>query len=186
MDHQIYLGQFPAILTLTDSEGYFANPSPWLRKACTEGFQWLQPDAPIPAAYVYLVMIRQSPYHTLETDFGRSFRKVLCQQYESQSGHNDYWYLTRLALAMHNKALIPCDMLKEDYQLEGQIALGISRDQDGNPYQEVAPHGLEPIYCNDGRPSGKWVMRLSTPSFQSISKGGTLMELHELLHSVVY
>lgn len=137
--------------------------------ACRERYGQLQTDALSPA-YIYLVMIENSTYYTMNGELGQLFRRLLYDHLQEEwLKETDMGRFIHVTLALKREVLIWCDIF---YDMRGYTSVA------GTVLAERAIlETFQPIFDSD-LAIGAWVIEFSFSDFRPrVSRIGSLEDL---------
>jgi hypothetical protein len=123
-------------------------------------------------------MAGESAYYIVNSPLGKAFRNMLCQQATEQV-QPEYWHFTKIALALQEEVMVPCDLFydKKNYQS------GFDLFQDERGYKKAVLERFDPLYGSEGQIED-WSIWLSTSEFDRISRRGSLEDLSQSFHYI--
>ena len=148
------------------------KPSPELKEACTKIYPFINSEL-IPAGYLYVTLITQSPYYTYNDGLGKLFQALLYRHLENESfRHIDMGRFTHILLALQREVWIPCDLFYDMRNFNsGHDMVDCSR-----LYKRAVLERFFPAR-NPGGMIERWLVEFSTRDFKRVSRTGTLEDI---------
>lgn len=141
--------------------------------ACREKYGQLETGALSPA-YIYLVMIENSTYYTMNGELGQLLRRLLYDHLQEEwLKETDMGRFIHVTLAVKREVLIRCDIF---YDMRGYTS--VAGNVEGTVLAERAIlETFQPIFDSD-LAIGAWVIEFSFSDFRPrVSRIGSLEDL---------
>ncbi|KAJ5642511.1 hypothetical protein N7490_006511 [Penicillium lividum] len=125
-------------------------------------------------------MASESAYYTVNSRLGKTFRNMLCLQ-ATEEVQPESWCFTKIALALHEEIMVPCDLFYDMRQYQG----GCDLVDNERIFKKAVLERFDPLYGSEGQIE-EWSICLSTYEFERIARRGSLEDLSQSFHYIRY